>query len=135
MMDPGQIRANSRKAARESARNGVMPYIVWPEDLARWKAMLAGTAPAEQFPFPLLGDRNPRGYKLVRELFIDMSGMGGEDEPAVTIRRLISEELQVGKAYGFGDIGQFQGYLKEYEPTDGAREIATAKRGEGASRD
>ena len=115
MMHPREIEYQSRKAARESCRLGKLPYIVWPQDLATWRAAIAsGVSP--RLPFPALGDRTPRGYKLERELFVDSSGWGYADEPATTIPDLINSELRTGFAYSIGDIGQFQLYLREWRP-------------------
>ena len=115
MMDPRQIECESRKAARESCRLGKLPYIVWPQDLATWKAAIANDE-SPRLPFPALGDRSPRGYKLERELFVDSSGWGSTSEPATTIPELINNELRTGFAYSIGDIGQFQLYLREWRP-------------------
>jgi len=114
MMSAQYIDSMSRKAARESAREGKLPYIVWPHDISAWKAMLAkGISP--RLPFPALGSRNPRGFKLVQEFFVDSSGWGGRNEPAMTIDQLI-DELKPNMAYSLGDVGQFQLYVREWKP-------------------
>ena len=115
MMHPREIEYQSRKAARESAKLGKLPFIVWAQDIAAWKlALEAGRSP--RLPFPHLGDRRPRGYKLERELFVDSSGWGSYGELAITISDLVNRELRTGFAYSIGDIGQFQLYLREWRP-------------------
>lgn len=114
MMSRQYIEEMSRRAARESCRLGKLPFVVWPEDLAAWKAALAaGKSP--RLPFPALGDRNPRGFKLVQEHFVDSSGWGRPGEPALTIEQFI-EVIKPGLAYSLGDCGQFQLYVREWKP-------------------
>jgi hypothetical protein len=116
MMSPETIRSMSRQAARESCRLGKLPFIVWPEDLASWQAVIQdGGTP--RLPFPWIGDRKPRGFKHSRELFVDSSGFGDEREPAMTAHRMIMQELKVGCAYSISDQGQFQVYVDEWIPS------------------
>ena len=112
MMSLETIRALSRKAARDSARKGQLPYMVWPEDLETWKATIAaGRLPS--LPFPFIGSRNPRGYKKVEEYFVDSSGFGQEGEPALTIAQLVNR-IKVNHAYAITETGQFQVRISEY---------------------
>lgn len=115
MMSAQTIAHMSRQAARQSVIEHKLPFIVWPEDLALWRSIVAsGRIP--RLPFPALGDRTPRGFKLERELFVDASGWGSESEPAITATRMINEEIKVGMAYSIGDQGQFQVYVREWTP-------------------
>jgi hypothetical protein len=116
MMGAETIRAMSREAARESLSEGKLPFVVWQQDLDDWKAVvLAGKLP--RLPFPALGDRKPRGFKLVEEHFVDSSGMGSPREPADTIGYFIFGKIKVGHAYSLGDQGQFQVYVNEWKPS------------------
>ena len=115
MMDPRTIAANDRAAARKSAKDKLIPYMVHPHDLDFWRGQVeAGKLP--QLPFPALGDRHPRGYRLLAELFVDTSGFGSECEPAMTPRRLIMEELKADLAYSIGSCGQFQAWVRVWAP-------------------
>jgi hypothetical protein len=67
------------------------------------------------FKIPMIGDYRPRGYVLKRELFIDISGLGAPNEPALTQRQLAGE-MKVGMAYALIEAGQFQGYVAEFTP-------------------
>lgn len=113
MMSAEVIKDFQRQAARRASKDKLHPYIVWPGDQARWMAELeAGTL---RLPFPNLGTYRPKGWKPTgRTLFVDKSGMGREDEPALTVRGMI-EELTVDKAYAIIEEGQFQVYLGEFD--------------------
>jgi hypothetical protein len=128
MMSASYIAEMSRKAARESCRLGLLPFIVWPEDIVKWKATVAaGRAP--RLPFPALGERNPRGFTLVQEFFVDSSGWGGH---AMSMEKLL-DKLQVGLAYSLGDIGQFQAYVREWKPSKSRLDAVDSKRALGGS--
>lgn len=111
MMSLATIAELSAKQAEVAARRNLKPYMVWPEDLVRWKAQHeAGTF---RLPFPNIGDYRPVGYELVDTLFVDKSGWGADDEPALTVGQLL-DRLQVNKAYAVIEEGQFQRYLGEF---------------------
>jgi hypothetical protein len=65
-----------------------------------------------------------RGYELVKNLFVDSSGLGADDEPALTgsqFEREVTELLnEHGTLYAFiTDAGQFQVYVGLFKKTSG----------------
>lgn len=65
------------------------------------------------FPFPYLGDYQPKGWRKTAEYFVDSSGFGSEGEPALTIGGFI-KKLKVGFGYAITSAGQFQVHVGEY---------------------
>lgn len=112
MMGLDTIRSMSREAALKSARDNNEPFLVEQEDIEDWK--VAFEAGRLRFPFPNIGDYRPDGWELGEELFVDSSGFGREDEPALTIEQLL-DKLQSGKGYAITEVGQFQLYVGEFE--------------------
>jgi len=117
MMSLQTIRQLSRDAAIRAVRDNRIPFTVEPQDLVDWRAQF--TAGKLRLPFPFLGDYVPQGWRrTVRDpLFVDSTGSGREDEPALTVRATI-EALIPGKAYAIIEGGQFELYLGEYERDD-----------------
>jgi hypothetical protein len=108
MMSLESIRSESRKAASKAARTGKRPFIVEAEDLAEWQA-----GRFSSLPFPFIGSYVPKGWSKIGESFVDASGFGGENEPALTIRQFIAQ-LTAGHGYAITEAGQFQVYIGEY---------------------
>jgi len=100
-----EIRAMSDRAARKAARKKLYPYMI--ESQGEIEDM-------PPFPFPFIGSYVPRGWKMVDSYFVDSSGFGGENEPALTAERFIGK-LKVGKGYAVIEQGQFQVYVGEFE--------------------
>ena len=50
------------------------------------------------FPFPNFGDFRPKGWKLVETYFVDSSGMGANNEPALSIRQFL-DKLKTSRLY------------------------------------
>lgn len=76
------------------------------------------------FPAPDLTDEDYApdlpGYRRVDTLFVDRSGWGSDNEPALSGGQFIEyvkEQLAAGKRYGYGviDCGPFQLYLGVYQ--------------------
>jgi hypothetical protein len=109
MFSAEYIASESRRAARVAARNGQKPVI--------WEA---GDKPP--FNFPFIGDWRPRGYRLVNALFVDSSGLGADDEPALSVNQLLAR-LRPGYAYAIIEAGQFQLYLGEFVPPYASKRI------------
>jgi hypothetical protein len=107
MLSTESIEQESRRAARLAAERDMKPFTVWAEDLRKWKGGRC------QLPFPALGSYKPKGYKLVDTLFVDSSGFGSENEPALTYNQLINR-LVVGRGYAILKQGQFQCYVGEF---------------------
>jgi len=104
MLGLKEIQAASRKAARDSTKAKLIPYIVEAEDIDNMPP----------FPFPFIGYRVPRGWKKLTEHFVDSSGFGQPGERAMTVGELL-DKLVVGHGYAITEVGQFQVYVGEYE--------------------
>ena len=109
MMSLEQIQALSHKAALKAARAGTRPFIVEEGDAERFLAQ-------GKFPFPFIGEYVPKGWKLVETYFADATGMGYDNEPALTMGAL-ARKLKVGKGYAVVEAGEFQVYVGEFEQT------------------
>ena len=105
MFSGTQIAKMSNDAARKAARKKMYPYVI--ESQEEIEAM-------PPFPFPFIGSYVPKGWKMVGSYFVDSSGFGNPDEPALTAEQLI-EKLQVGRGYAIIEQGQFQVYVGEFE--------------------
>ena len=107
MLDISTIRRMSREAAKKAASEGLEPYILWPGEEDDFPP----------FPFPFIGDYRPKGYRLCKKYFVDSSGLGAEDEPALTIDRFI-KCLKPGRGYAVIEAGQFQVIVGEFKKLD-----------------
>ena len=63
---------------------------------------------------PHIGNYIPTNWELVETYFVDNSGMGEGDEPALTYGQFISKVKQ-GKGYAIISAGQFQVYIAEFK--------------------
>ena len=61
-----------------------------------------------------LGDYTPKGWQKVETYFVDNSGLGANDELALTFRQFLGKVKQ-GYGYSIGEAGQFQVYIHEYK--------------------
>lgn len=102
MMDLHAIKEANKRAARTAERTRIQP-AEWTGDLSTFRV-------------PYIGDHIPVGWKRTnrKPYFVDLSGFGQEDEPAMTLRALV-ERLRVGYGYALTEVGQFQGYVAEYQ--------------------
>jgi hypothetical protein len=110
MLDYQTIRELSDKAAREAARKNLTPYVPFNA------AEIDDYPP---FPFPNLGSHRPAGWQLVDEWFCDSSGLGADDEGALSTRQLIArlrENVPNGYGYGVIEAGEFQVVLGVFSP-------------------
>lgn len=105
------IKSMNKKAEREARTKRRYPVLLTAEKIAKFRE----DPHTSGVSFPNIGDWRPRGYTLVRELFVDTSGFGGEGEYALSLRRL-QAELKEGMAYALISVGQFQAYLAEFTP-------------------
>ena len=113
MMSLETIRSMSREVAEKAASNKLYPFTVEEEDIRDWKtALVVGKSP--RLPFPDLGDYRPEGWELVDDLLCDSTGMGADNEPALTIRQLL-DRLTAGRGYAVVESGQFQVVLGEFK--------------------
>lgn len=102
MMSIEQIHSMNDTVTRRAARNGVKPILI--------------EADADVRHIPHLGYRVPRGWRLVEKLFVDSSGFGGADEPAMSQDAFV-KYVKVTPGFGWAIIeaGQFQAYVGRYE--------------------
>jgi hypothetical protein len=82
MLDLATIKAMNREAGIRAAETNQTPYVYYNLD---------EVDELVPFPFPNLGDHRPDGWELVDQLFVDKSGLGQPDEPALTAEQLITE--------------------------------------------
>jgi hypothetical protein len=112
MYDLATLNYLNDKACKEARRNAVQPL------------QIVDQSEIDMFPkgirIPFVGERNVRGWKLVEELFVDTSGFGADDEPALSLRQL-KNRLEVGKGYGILRSGEFQSYLGVFVKTGGKK--------------
>lgn len=59
------------------------------------------------------GSYRPKGWKKTQEFFVDNSGWGGEDEPALTVKQFLGH-VKTGMGYAIISTGQFQIYIGEF---------------------
>ena len=129
MMDLETIESLNRKAALEAAVNDRLPFLISAADKA---AAMDGNFAG--WNIPNLGDYVPPGWRRVslsdkigctdrrgisRDLdayFVDASGMGQPDEPALTLAQFAAV-LEPGKGYATVSEGQFQVHVGVYERT------------------
>jgi hypothetical protein len=115
MMSLATIREFQRQAAAKARRQHKLPFEVTEEDLQDWNQMIvSGHLPS--LPFPNLGDFVSKGWTKEEDFFVDSTGWGSETEPALTIRALVMEKLEVGKAYAITECGEFQLYISSFIP-------------------
>lgn len=104
------IRVNA-EAAADAAKRGKVPFVC---SIREVDAM-------QTFPFPYLEDYVPRGWmRADKEWFVDSSGFGTEDEPALTaqqFRESLREYIAAHPGSGFAivEAGQFQVYVAAFE--------------------
>jgi hypothetical protein len=106
MMSVETLQAQNRAWAARAARDDVTPVLAWPEDVGSLDFLAQ---------IPALGDYVPEGWTLVREHFVDSTGMGYEWEPALTVGAFAAS-LTPGHGYAIVSAGQFQVYVGEYTP-------------------
>lgn len=62
----------------------------------------------------VIDDNDKPGLKKVNEYFVDSSGFGSYNEPALTANAFLAQ-VKANKYYGITSQGQFQVYISEYE--------------------
>lgn len=113
MMSINYIRSEARRAARESAARGEEPRLMVAADFNSNESLLRAF---KQIPF--LGGHTPRGWKKIESLFVDSSGLGADDEPAMSIRQFLVKVRNNGPGIGYSieEVGQFQVYIRVMRP-------------------
>jgi len=62
----------------------------------------------------IVGNGDIYGYRLIKNYFVDNSGLGDRGEPALIFSDFLSN-VKAGFYYGIQEAGQFQVYIGEYE--------------------
>ena len=63
---------------------------------------------------PNLGDYLPKGWTITNTYFVDSSGFGADDEPALTFGQFLNK-VRAGYGYAIYEAGEFQVYIREYK--------------------
>lgn len=103
----------NRQAGKKARKRGAAPFVpAGPENVDNWPP----------FPFPNLGDYTPPGWDRTEESwFVDKTGWGRPDEPALTLEQLKGRlrcYVMENPGHGFGIIeeGQCQLYIGAFRP-------------------
>ena len=112
------LKAVNAERAATAAAEGLEPYVYFRADEVVEVLNRTGG-----FPFPHIGDHRPDGWVHLDTHFADASGMGADDEPALSVRQLvaliedrIAHHNAVGRVVGWAVIeaGQFQVRVGEF---------------------
>lgn len=95
------IKTENEKATRKAKRESRKPYIALSDCDSGVTAC------------PLLGDYIPKGYYISNTYFVDNSGLGAEDEIALTYSQFL-DKVRKGHGYAISSVGQFQVYINEF---------------------
>lgn len=97
------IRKINEQKAREAKEQDIVPVTIHDKhDIESIKSL------------PFIGDYRPKAFKLCRVLFVDNSGLGADDEPALTFNQFVNEIVE-GRCYAIIEAGQFQVRIAEFE--------------------
>jgi len=102
MMSLEIIDQMSRKAGQKAARLKRQPLVAFTDK------------DSNVVKCPNFGSYRPKGWRLVKTLFVDSSGFGSGDEPALTKQQFI-ETVRAGFGYAIIEQGQFQLYIGVFE--------------------
>ena len=112
----------NRKAERESQRGGKKPVILWPMDEER---PTLDTLEKEKRGIPYIGERCPRGWRLVKDYDRDEDGcynkeffvgMYSEKGDGISLGLAdFLEKIVQGRGYGMREHGQLQCYIRDFE--------------------
>jgi hypothetical protein len=94
-------RAAGKKARPAHGRKGKQPFI----------ATVDGDIDCAKIP--MLGDYQPKGWDLIETHFVDSSGFGSDNEPALSIPAFI-KQVKAGHGYAIVSAGQFQVHIGEF---------------------
>lgn len=122
MMSIEDIRAFSDEAAKAAAKARKTPYVPFDE------AEIESGDFLEEQRIPFIGGYEPKGWKLVEELFTDITGCGAESEPALTLRALKAKMIEYQRMegdYGYAaiEVGPFQAYIGVFKKTRHLRAV------------
>ncbi len=102
MMTRRSLDRESRKAAAKAAKLKQEPLVAFVDG----DIVIAD--------IPNLGDYVPKGWELVEEYFVDSSGFGSTDAPALTVDQF-KAKTKAGFGYAIIEEGQFQLYVGEFK--------------------
>src|SRR5687767_10761121 len=91
MMSLATIHDLAERQARKARKQKLQPFLVLRSDLEAWRKAHEAGEPV-RLPFPNIGSYRPRGYRVVRRLFVDKSGFGQAWEPAMNLSQLLTEQ-------------------------------------------
>jgi hypothetical protein len=118
MMGIAEIRDINRRMTNKARRNKTLPFV--PTEAQRAE-FANGNLQAPGARIPFLADYVPKGWvKDEDEFFVDMSGFGRDDEPALSQRQFALRLALLPPGYGIAmtEQGQFQGYVGVYHPKE-----------------
>jgi hypothetical protein len=96
-----EIKKMNRVATRRAKREGNEPLLAKRD------------GDNNVFKCPDLGNYVPKGWHKMRTYFVDSSGFGSENEPALTAGQFL-KKVKAGKGYAIVEEGQFQVHIGEY---------------------
>lgn len=111
MMSLSTIRERNAEAAELAAERDQEPFVYWTADEVFERF---------PFPFPYLGDYRPHGWELTETYFVDATGLGQANEPALTVeafRRKVVERIEASDGitgWAVIEAGQFQVWIGEF---------------------
>jgi hypothetical protein len=113
MMSLSTIARMARQQARRAAGANLLPLVVEGEDMPDDTRL--GTYLRH---IPNLGTYRPQGWRLVERLFVDKTGCGAEDEPALTFAQFLRTVRRAGPGYGYAIIEEceFQAMIGRFVP-------------------
>ena len=109
MMSAETIRCQNRQQAVKAANEGVLPLILEEEDLGEPLNEVARR-------IPVIGSLKPKGWEEVESYFVDSSGIGQANEPALTFPHFLHKVRDAGPGYGWAitSTGQFQVHITQF---------------------
>lgn len=102
MMSLEAIKSMSEEAAVQAAQNNLEPYTAFTD------------GDAGVFHCPFLGNHVPGGWKVIDTFFVDSSGFGSDNEPALSTKQFLSR-VKGGLGYAVAEAGQFQVYIHVFK--------------------
>ena len=104
-----QIQQMNREAAVAAAESGQVPLNVWPQ-----------TFEDDIRAIPNVGTTDVDGFTELAEFFVDSSGFGASDEPALSFEQFVKrglaliEENDESLYWAITSAGQFQVYITAF---------------------
>jgi len=103
MMDLETIKRLNDVKGREAEQKGKLPLSILDKKDRKLLQKMA-----------FIGNYRPKGFKVVNEYFVDNSGFGAIDEPALSFEQFTGK-VKEGHAYAIVEAGQFQVWIAEFE--------------------